>query len=70
MRKELPNKEAHLENLKKSTIELRQNVSSVNIQKEINGIDEFIEKENLTEDEKNEFLVIRDELQQILNQKK
>jgi hypothetical protein len=70
MRKELPNREAYLIHLKELTEQQRKNVNSSIISKEINEINEFINSEVLTDVEKEEFLVVKQQLQIILKSKK
>ena len=65
MRNELPNRKSYLNHLKELTKQHRKGANINSISKEINGINEFINNEVLTEIEKEEFLVVRNELQTI-----
>lgn len=69
MRNELPNRESYLNHLKELTEQHRNGVNIHSISKEINGINEFIKNEVLTEIEKEEFLVVKNKLQAIFNYK-
>lgn len=67
MREELPNRETYLKNLKELTNHYRINVDLSSISNEIDGINKSIKSETLTENEKEEFLVVKNELETIFN---
>ena len=69
MRKELTDREAYLKNLKILTNQYRMNVNLSSITKEIHEINKFLKSEELTESEKEEFLIVRSELQLIFDEK-
>jgi hypothetical protein len=69
MRNEISDKETYLESLKKLTVQKTNNATCNSIKKEILEIDNHLKNEHLIEDEKNEFKVIKIELNKILKAK-
>jgi hypothetical protein len=69
MRDEVKDRETFLSKLKDLTTIKRKNVSEESITKEIISIDIFLERENYSYEEKEELLIIKNELQNIIAKK-
>lgn len=69
MRDEVKDRETFLSKLKDLTTIKRKNVSEESISKEIISIDIFLERENYSYEEKEELLIIKNELQNIIEKK-
>jgi hypothetical protein len=69
MRDEVKDRETFLSKLKDLTTIKRKNVSEESITKEIISIDIFLETENYSCEEKEELLIIKNELQNIIAKK-
>lgn len=69
MRDEVKDRETFLSKLKDLTTIKRKNVSEEYISKEIISIDVFLERENYSYEEKEELLIIKNELQNLIAKK-
>ena len=69
MRDEVKDRETFLSKLKDLTTIKRKNVNEEYISKEIISIDVFLERENYSYEEKEELLIIKNELQNLIAKK-
>lgn len=69
MRDEVKDRETFLSKFKDLTTIKRKNVSEEYISKEIISIDVFLERENYSYEEKEELLIIKNELQNLIAKK-
>lgn len=70
MRTEIKNKEEYLNSLKELTIKLRKSANEDLIKKEIRGIENDIQINEFSQDELDELTTIKNELQNLINNKR